>query len=216
MSRTRICISHTPISFPFTPSPFIPAAPFARSSCDRCLCQGALLRSHRPFPPSHLATYTRTRAHVVDACTCIYQNRWHTGYAVLVRNTYESRGRRESTRRHLGLRISACTLRSLQWRRPESVGVLYNTRACRAQANRRAYSSREKARRLFRYRLLVVVGSSSRDGNYSNATCRKIQGHDYLVCSMQLRTYDWSRKTRRLREAVVPNHTCSQADRLSI
>lgn len=92
-------------------------------------------------------THTRTCTRL-NACTCIYQNGWRvTRCLPVIRMNHRVA---EKASGGLGLRISAYSLRSL--RRPKSVGVLYNTRACRAQANRRAYSSRENARRLFRHR----------------------------------------------------------------
>lgn len=107
-----------------------------------------LLLSHSLF----LLTYTHT--HV--ACTYIYQNGWRVTRCLPVICMNQSC--RESARRSRITHISA-----FPYAVPR-VSVLYNTRACRVQANRRVYSSHENARRLFRHPSPVVVGSSSRMG----------------------------------------------------
>lgn len=76
--------------------------------------------------------------------------------AVLSGNTYESHGVAEKARGR-GDYASLYDVCALSSRLPYAVvspecRCLYNTRACRAQANRRAYSSHENARRLFRRR----------------------------------------------------------------
>lgn len=165
-------------------------ASFASSSRDRCLCRGTLLctiaRPFTPSPPSlslgfALSTYTRIRA-CLNACTCIHQAGWRVTRCS-PGNTYESQGCRESAPR------SGITHPRVPY---AARGAVYNTRACRAQANRRAYSSRENARAKVisppysrsRRRLLVVA-----DGNYSSATSRKIQGHDYLAPRARARIF---------------------------
>lgn len=177
MSRTdRLALPH-PATRSLPPHLLsLSAASFARSSYDRCLCQGALLRSRvRSLPPFS--------QHVRVCCThtCIYQTGWRvTRCSFLIRMNHEVAEKAHAG--GLGLRISAYTMQFLTTC-PGSVGALDNTRACRAQANRRAYLSRENARRLFRQRSSRSRRLLVADGNYSSATSWKIQGHDCLACS---------------------------------
>lgn len=160
---------------------------FRYSFYDRCLCHAryydrtsALALSSFSLSLFNIYSYTYTS----NACTCIYQNGWRvTRCLPVIRMNHRVA---EKALGGLGLRISLRTLR-VPYAVPR-VSVLYNTRACCAQANRRAYSSRENARRLFRHRFPRSRRLLVADGNYSSATSRKIQGHDYLVS--RAATYD--------------------------
>lgn len=126
---------------------------FRRSSCDRCLCQGTttLLRSCRErervrtlsSPPTPVCVHAYTRT--LDACTCIYQDGWRvTRRSPVIRMNHGVAPRKRAPS-SLGLRISLRTPR-LPYAAVPGVSELHNTRACRAQANRRAYSSRVRTR----------------------------------------------------------------------
>jgi len=149
---------------------------------DRCLCHACYYDCTSALLPllslslslslsDSVSPLTHTR---LNACTCI-QNGWRvTRCLPVIRMNHRVA---EKALGGLGLRISAFLTPSQERR------VLYNTRACRVQANRRAYSWRENEGYFSRSRRLLVA-----DGNYSSATSRKIQGHDYLVS--RVATYD--------------------------
>lgn len=142
----------------------------------------------RPFPPSLLNRHTRVH---VDACMYVHISERVTGYprcSVIRMNHEVAEKAHAEVWDYASLRILHVPYDDVV---PGVSECLYNTRACRAQANRHAYPSRENAPRLFRHRpsrsrrLLVAE-----DGNYSSATSRKIQGHDYLVYRAASRLLD--------------------------
>lgn len=148
----------------------------------------------RPFPPCLFS------AHMCCTHTRIYQAGWRV--TLLVLNTYESRGRRESARRRSGI-THLCVRSAVPYDVSRERWIIHERVVPRLIGARIL-----RVRTREGYFATVVVGSSSRMGIIAARHPGKFK--DMTVSRLQ-RSYvlhGWSRKTRRSRETALPN--CSR------